>query len=256
MAITDDGGMVMPVSPYGGYGGNNFGDGSWWILLLFILLGGWGNGFGGGYGGNGAMFVDNGVQRGFDQASIMNGITGVGNNVVSGFGDTATNLCGGFAGVTAAINNGFSQAEIAANARAMSDMQQMFALQSQFSQCCCENRLATANLGSDIAREACATRTSDAQNTQTLLSAINGGIQSIKDQICQDKIDAKNEKIADLERQLIAAQNNERLTKGFADEVDALYNRLSSCPVPSMPVYGRTPIFTCPSQNSGCGCGM
>lgn len=190
MAITDDSGMVMPVTPVGGYG-NNFGDGSWWILLLFILLGGWGNGFGGGYGGNGAMFVDNGVQRGFDQASIMNGITGVGNSVVSGFGDTATNLCGGFAGVTAAINNGFSQAEIAANARAMSDMQQMFALQSQFAQCCCDNRLANCQTQNLISNEAASTRT-----------AIQNGVQSVLDTICQDKIDSKNEKILELQNSL------------------------------------------------------
>ena len=85
--------------------------------------------------------------------------------------------------------------------------------------------------------------------------AMESGVQSIKDQLCQDKIDAKNEKIADLERQLVSAQNNAILQKGFSDEVDALYNRLSNCPVPSMPVYGRTPIFTCASQN-GCGCGM
>lgn len=62
-------------------------------------------------------------------------------------------------------------------------------------------------------------------------------------------------KIADLERQLSSAQNNAFLTKGFSDEVDALYNRLSNCPVPSMPVYGRTPIFTC-NSNNGCSCGM
>lgn len=193
MAITDDGnGMVMPVTPYGGFGGNNFGDGSWWILLLFILLGGWGNGFGGGYGGgNGAMFVDNGVQRGFDQSAIMNGITGVGNSVVSGFGDTATNLCGGFAGVTAAINNGFSQAEIAANARAMSDMQQMFALQSQFAQCCCDNRLANCQTQNLISNEAASTR-----------NAIQSGVQSVLDTICQDKIDSKNEKILELQNSL------------------------------------------------------
>ena len=193
MAITDgDNGMVMPVAPYGGYGGNSFGngDGSWWILLLFILLGGWGNGFNGGYGG-GAGFVDNTVQRGFDQSAIMSGITGVGNNVVSGFGDTATNLCGGFAGVTAAINNGFSQAEIAANARAMSDMQQMFALQSQFAQCCCDNRLANCQTQNLISNEAASTRT-----------AIQNGVQSVLDTICQDKIDSKNEKILELQNSL------------------------------------------------------
>lgn len=191
MAITDDGnGMVMPVTPYGGYGNNFGGDGSWWILLLFILLGGWGNGFGG-YGNGGAGFVDNSVQRGFDQAAIMNGITGVGNNVVSGFGDTATSLCGGFAGVTAAINNGFSQAEIAANARAMNDMQAMFGIQSSLQNCCCENRAAIADLKSTIAAEACADR-----------AAVSAGVQQVLDMMCQDKIDSKNEKILELQNTL------------------------------------------------------
>lgn len=191
MAITDDGnGMVMPVTPYGGYGGMGNGDGSWWILLLFILLGGWGNGMGG-YGNGGAGFVDNAVQRGFDQSAIMSGITGVGNNVVSGFGDTATNLCGGFAGVTAAINNGFAQAEIAANNRAMNDMQQMFSLQSQLAQCCCDNKAAVADLKYTIANEACADR-----------AAVTAGVQSILDVMCQDKIDSKNEQILQLQNSL------------------------------------------------------
>jgi len=195
MAFEDGTNMVMPVAPtYGGFGGNGFnGDGGWWILLLFILLGGWGGGYGNGIGG-GAGFVDNTVQRGFDQAAIMNGITGVGNNVVSGFGDTATNLCGGFAGVTAAINNGFSQAEIAANARAMSDMQTMFGIQSQLQQCCCDNRAAVADLKYTIANEACADR-----------AAVTQAVQTVLDKMCQDKIDSKNERIDDLERELAMA---------------------------------------------------
>ena len=47
------------------------------------------------------------------------------------------------------------------------------------------------------------------------------------------------------------------ILQGQANEVDALYNRLSNCPVPSTPVYGRVPIFTCNNNNGcGCGCGM
>ena len=189
MAFTDEGnGMVMPVAPFGGYG-NSFNDGgNFWILLLFILLGGWGNGFGGyGYGG-GTGYVANDVQRGFDQSALMSAITGVGNNVVGGFGDTATNLCGGFAGVTAAINNGFSQAEIAANARQMADMNQTFALQSALQNCCCENRASIADLKATILSENCADR-----------AAVTDGVRSILDVICQDKIDSKNEKIVELQ---------------------------------------------------------
>ena len=85
--------------------------------------------------------------------------------------------------------------------------------------------------------------------------------QRILDQLCSDKIDEKNDKIRDLERQLSmkdlqASQvaQNAFISQGFANEVDALYNRLANCPVPSTPVYGRTPIFTCPNNN-GCGCG-
>ena len=179
MALTDsnNGMFTMPVAPFYGGGFGNADGGSWWILLLFILLGGWGGGYG--YNGGGAGFVDNSVQRGFDQAAIMSGITGVGNNVVSGFGDTATSLCGGFAGVTAA------------NARAMSDMQQMFGIQSSLQNCCCENRAAIADLKSTIAAEACADR-----------AAVTAGVQNILDVICQDKIDSKNEKILELQNSL------------------------------------------------------
>ena len=195
MAFDESGNSVftMPVAPmYGGGFGNSFnGDGSWWILLLFILLGGWGNGFGGYGNGGGTAFVDNTVQRGFDQSAIMNGITGVGNNVVSGFGDTATNLCGGFAGVNAAIANGFAQAEIAANARAMNDMQAMFGVQSALQNCCCENRASIADLKATILAENCSDR-----------AAVTAGVQQVLDVLCQDKIDSKNEKLIELQNAL------------------------------------------------------
>jgi hypothetical protein len=79
--------------------------------------------------------------------------------------------------------------------------------------------------------------------------------------MCSDKIDAKNEKIADLERQLAMANfsasqiaQTAQIRQGQNAEIDAMYQRLRDCPVPTMPVYGMTPIFTCPGNN-GCGCG-
>ena len=97
------------------------------------------------------------------------------------------------------------------------------------------------------------------EGVRDIIANQTASVQRILDQLCQDKIDAKNEKIADLERQLSmkdlqASQvaQNAFIAQGFANEVDQLYNRLNNCPVPSTPVYGRTPIFTC---NNGCGCG-
>jgi hypothetical protein len=47
-----------------------------------------------------------------------------------------------------------------------------------------------------------------------------------------------------------------QILAGQAAEIDGVYNRLKNCPVPTTPVYGNQPIFTCPQQvNSGCGCG-
>lgn len=74
------------------------------------------------------------------------------------------------------------------------------------------------------------------------------------------QVEAKNDRIAELQRQLSEANlsasqtaQNAFIQQGFSNEVDALYNRLSNCPVPTTPVFGRTPIFQC-NQNSGCGC--
>ena len=298
MALTDDnGGMntTMLVSPSAGIGtypvyannggfGNAFGsDGSWWILLLFILLG---NGGWGGFGGfgmnndiypwmNQANLTNSGFQNQMindNVTSIRDGISGLSTQICGGFGDVQASLCNGFAGVNATINGGFANAETAANARQMANMNQAFAAQTAVSNqlnnigmslqnCCCENRSNIADLKYTVATENCADRAALSEGIRDVITNQTANTQRILDQLCNDKIDAKNEKIADLERQLTMANltasqvaQNAFISQGFANEVDQLYNRLSSCPVPTTPVYGRTPIFTC-NNNSGCGCG-
>ena len=177
----------------------------------------------------------------------------------------------GINGITAALQSAeVSRANALAN---ITNQINTIAMNQQ--QCCCENRAATADLKYTVANEACADRAAvegalrdvtaqGVANTQALLNTINGGIQSIKDQLCNDKIDAKNERIQELQQQLYmkdlaASQSaqNTLIQQGFATEVDALYNRLNTCPVPATPVYGRTPIFTCGNNGyAGCGCGM
>ena len=261
MALTDESGMntTMLVSPANGMSngfGNGFGGDGWWIILLLLFAcGGWGNGFGGNGGGfvPYAMNTGNEVQRGFDQSAIMGGINGIN----AGINGIQNSLCNGFAGVNQSISNGFAQAEIAENSRQMANMNQMFGLQTQFANCCCENRLGLANLGSDIAREACATRTTDTQNTQSILNVINSGIQSLKDQLCSDKIDSKNEKIADLERQLtmanLAASQTAQTAQLLADnnrQTVALEQYLNPVPVPAYVVANPN----CCQNSCGCGC--
>ena len=265
MAFTEDNNgspFTMPVSPMGGYGNNGFG-GDWaWIILLLLL--GWGNngwGNNGFDGGAGSLYPwmnqTETINDGFRDQMMNTSIT----SIRDGISGISTQLCNGFAGVNAGVANGFAQAEIAANARQMADMNQRFALQSQLADCCCENRLGTADLKYTIATEECTTRNADAMNTNSVLNAINGGIQSIKDQLCADKIDAKNDEIAQLRQELLyargqASQDVQTATLRQSDATTAnqLIAELRSCPIPSMPVYGQTPIFTC-NSNNGCGCG-
>lgn len=278
MALTDESGsnMVMPVAPMGnqgGFGGFGDGNGGWWILLLFILLGGngWGNGFGGGFGGGDLypwMNQSNQINGGFRDQMISNQLTGIQNSVTGGFNDVNMALCNGFAGV-----------EQGANARQIANMQTAFAAQtamgngfnqveSQLANCCCENRLGLADLKYTVATENCADRSQSMMNTRDIIDSQTRGTQAILDKLCALELDGVKGQLAQAQRENVGLQNqlnmaalresqtaqNAFIQQGFSNEVDALYNRLNTCPVPTTPVYGRTPIFTC-NNNAGCGCG-
>lgn len=243
MALTDgneSGGMVMPVSPMGGYGngGFGFGDNGWWIILLFILLGnnGWGNGFGGGYGG-GAGFVDTSVQKGFDHAAVM----------------------GSLGDITGAITSGFAGVEASANARQIANMQSVFGLQSQFADCCCENRLASCQTQNVIQSEGSATRFADANNTRDIIENCNRNNQAVLDKLCALELDAKNTKIADLERELtmanLAASQTAQTGRILADnaaQTVALEQYLNPTPIPAYVVQNPN----CCTSTTNCGCGF
>ena len=266
MALTDgdSNGMVMPVSPMYGGGSNGFGFGGDWAWIILLLLLGWGNNGwgGGGFGGDGIypwMNQAEITQGGFRDQMINGNIT----SIRDGIADISTQLCNGFAGVA----NGFAQAEISANARQMADMNQTFALQSALQNCCCENRAGIADLKYTVATENCADRTQSLMNTRDIIDSQTRGTQAILDKLCALELDGVKAQLAAAERENLGLQNalnmasfkesqtaqNALITQGFSNEVDALYNRLNSCPVPTTPVYGRTPIFTC--NNNGCGCG-
>lgn len=256
--------------------GDGFGNGDgWWIILFLILAmgGNWGNGFGGNGGGNAPwiMNTDNDVERGFDQMATTNALAGLQASVSNGFANAATQLCNASSDIQMALANGFAGVEQGANARQLANMNQAFGMQSammqgfnslgsQFADCCCENRLGLADLKYTVATENCADRAALSDGIRDIIAAQTAGIQSIKDQLCADKIDAKNDEIAQLRQELLYARGQASqdvqtavLRQGQEAEVDALYNRLNNCPVGTVPVYGRQPIFTC-GQNGGCGC--
>ena len=283
-AIVGDNSVAYPYPVYAGngFGGNSgFGDGSWiWFILILALMGGFGGygmgGFGGGFGGmyefpwllTGQQGINANTNAGFDNLQLANQLTGIS----SGVQILSTQLCNCCADINATVNSGFANAETAANARQMANMQQAFNNQistlqgfngvtNQVADASAENRLGIAGLNATILSENCADRAALQEGVRDIITNATSNTQAVLDKLCQLELDGKNEKIVDLQRQLTMADlrasqtaQNAFISQGFANEVDALYNRLANCPVPSTPVYGRTPIFTCPNNNYGCGC--
>lgn len=257
MAITENGNeLVMPVAPMGGYGNNGgFGGfgGDWgWIVLLLLLAGngGWGmGGFGGGYGN---------MMLGYDFPWLLNGQNGINNNVSDGFRDAqlhdsvtsvrdgvsnlATQLCGCCGDITAAITGAQTAVSQQLYSNEIASLNRSFAEQ-------------TANMQgfNGVQSSICDIRYGNANNTRDILTALTAGVQSIKDQLCQDKIDAKNDEIAQLRQENLYARGQASQVAQNAAIINGIYDRLNSCPVGTVPVYGEQPIFTCP--NGGCGCG-
>lgn len=243
MALTENGmDTTMLVSPTGGYGGGNglFGGGDSWLGILFLIAlcnGGFGfGGFGGGYGAMMGMGMADGfglypwlnnsqnINDGFRDQMLNSTVQGIQNSITSGFGDVQLGIAGvnqnicqtgnGVISAVTGVQNALAQQlygnEIAnlerSYAAQTANSQGLNAIQSQLATCCCDNRAATADVKYTLAQEGCATRTADAQNTNALLTAFNSGIQSIKDQLCSDKIESKNDIIAQLRSELMFAR--------------------------------------------------
>lgn len=301
--VDNRGGYGYPVMPmmypaFGGFGGgygNGFGGDFIWVILLLALFGGWGGGFGGfgGFGGgittdsgligyalgnnatkgdltSGLTNVQNGSKldnistqlcNGFSdvQSSICNGVNTINTGLLTGFGNTQLQSCQNTNAITNAIDNNRFASMQSANAIQAQIAQNGFNAQ----QCCCDTRASIADLKYTVATENCADRAALEMGIRDVITNQTANTQKILDTLCQDKIDAKNETIAQLRQELLYSRGQASQTEqtailraGQIAEVDALYNRLSQCPVPSMPVYGMTPIFRCNGGwNNGCGCG-
>lgn len=289
-------GMYMPVAPLGNYygggmGGFGNGDG-WWILLL--LLCGWGNGFGGfgGWGGmgnmmgfgidfpwllNGQQGINNNVSDGFRDQMLQSSINSVGDKISSGFGDVQLGIAGINQNLCQTGNNVVNAVTGAQNALAqqlysneLASLNRSFAEQQANQAGFTAVNAGLADAKYVEATEACATRTANAQNTRDIIDAQTRGTQAILDKLCQLELDGVKGQLAQAQRENVSLQNavnmatmresqtaqTAQILAGQAAEIDGVYNRLKNCPVPSMPVYGNTPIFTCPQNAySGCGCG-
>lgn len=279
----------------GGLFGNG-GDSWLGILFLIALCnggwGGFGGGFGGGYGNmmlgydfpwllNGQNGINSNVNGGFRDAQLHDSVTSVRDGVsnlatqlcgccgdvqmslANGFSGVQNALCNGFAGTTAAVNGAQNAIAQQLYNNELASLNRSFAEQTANTQGFNGVNAGIADLRYTEATEACATRSASAQNTNSIINAITGANQAILDKLCALELDGYKRENDNLRSQLNMANlaasqtaQTAQILAGQTAEIDGVYNRLKNCPVPSMPVYGNTPIFTCSNGNTcGCGCG-
>lgn len=235
----------------GGFGG--WGDGSFWIIVLFLfaLMGnGWGNGFNGG-GGAMPYVINNDVQRGFDQSAIMSGITGLSGNVTNGFANAEISRCNGQTNILQTL---------AANQ--MANLQGFNDITASFSQCCCNQQLATADVKYLISNEAAATRANTDAKVQAVMDKLcqlemDGIKQNYENRIAgmQNQIDNLRAAINDANGQASQNAQTAAIIANNEAQTVALERYLSPTPMPAYIV----PSPQCCNQNGfgyGCGCNV
>lgn len=204
----------------GGWGGNDF----FAILLLFILMGAWGNnGWGSGFGGgnNGGLPL-NMLSNDSSRELIMSTIQRNGVDI----SQLASTLNCSIGQVTAGINALATQISTLAGQQGMSAQQIINSIQAgncqltaQLAQCCCDIKgaIGTVNTGMERGFSAVAyetqRQTCDLQNTiretsQSSMAAIIGKLDQMQNAAMQDKIDALREKNATLTTQLNLEHQN------------------------------------------------
>lgn len=151
--------------------GNGWGGNSAWLIILFVLIFGWG---GNGFGRNGqsdfSQFATSASQNEILLGQKFDALSRQINTVGDG-------LCSS----TYALNNSIQN--------------EGRAIQSQLSTCCCENQRNTDALRYDMAQQFAASNANTTTQTQKILDAI-----------CQNKVESLQSQVSTLQNQLSLQQ--------------------------------------------------
>lgn len=239
--------------------GNNGGwaDGGWlWIIVVFALLFGWGNGGFGGFGGNnGGGYVATAatqadIQRGFDNQAVVSKLDGITNRLCDGFYAVQNGMNGINTNI---LQTGFGIQQ-AINADAVANMQNTNALQSQLANSCCETREAIQGINYNMATNTCALQNTMNNNTRDIIDSQQAGTRAILDYLCNEKISSLQAENNDLRRAVSQDRQNALLTTQMAAQTQQIINAVNPPAIPAYVVPNPNAYAYGCGCNTGCGC--
>nr|DAY49712.1 MAG TPA: hypothetical protein [Caudoviricetes sp.] len=248
MSLSSDGApmLTMPVAPTNSGGNGGFGwdgNGSWFIIILFLFAFlGWGNNGWGNNGGNSGGVVD-GYVLSSDFANIERKMDLINGGLCDGFYAANTTLLNGFAGVNQNMNNGFQTAELSRANQQAALMQQLNAMQMQAAECCCNTQRSIEGVRYDMAAQACDTRNTVQNATRDIVENQNANSRAILDFLT-------NSKMRDLE----SANQELRLAASQSAQNNYLISQLRPCPSPAYITCNPWAGSGYGGCGSGCGC--
>lgn len=229
MSMSNDYSLSDIAAASGKNDGMFGGNGAWWIIILFLFVF---CGWGGNFGNNGNRPQQGSAMDGYvltsDFANLERKIDGVNNGLCDGFYAQAQLVNG----LQQTIGSGFGQAELSRANQQAALMQQLNNMAMQSAECCCKTQTAIQETNYNLATQSCDTRNTVQTGIRDLIENQNSNSRAILDALTQQRIEAKDEKIAAQNQQIFGLQ----LAASQAAQNQYLVQQIRPSPIPSYPV--------------------
>ena len=211
-----------------------WGDGGWWIILLFLAFGWGGNGFGFGGNRNGgypcATQAD--VRAAVDQQTLISKL----DQQTYGLADTFTAL-------NNTLNSNFRGIDNAICTLGYQNQQGFNDVSHQISDCCCQTREASQGVNYNLATQANSLQNSMCMNTRDIIENANANNRAILDFLVNDKLSTLQSENQNLKLQASQFAQNQYLVNELRPCAKPAYITCS----PFQSAYGF-------GLNNSCGC--
>ena len=252
MSLTSETMSAADIAAVCGNNRNNDGMfGNDWAWIVILLLFGWGGrgfgGFGGGYGagaGCGAPCATQAdVRSAVDQQTLISKL----DQQTYGLADSTYAL-------NNAITNGFHGVDNAVCNLGYNVQSGFNGLSAQMAQCCCDTRAAISDVKYTIANEGCDTRHAIYNSTRDIIDNANANSRAILDFLTNDKIATLTAENQSLKFQASQTAQNAFITANQEAQTAELIRRLGrDCPVPAYVVPNPNCCYQYAQPTCGCG---